>query len=759
MIPLWCFVTRGFRIFTRSSGRPLNRRSCKAAMSQRPKHIYEFGPFRLDAAEHLLLRDGEAIPLTPKAFDLLLALVERHGRLLEKDELLKKVWPDTFVEEANLASNISQLRKALGDGENGLRYIETVPKRGYRFVAGVMKLEENGAEQTVRKSTGLQSLTGGSVFAADGFDGATTRISKTESPARGVKHHKWGAMLALAILIILGAGILYFFLRPPLPPKVLGYVPVTRDGLPKTRGSNGSYWISSLVSDGARVYFNERTGGRTGIAQVSSTGGETVAIPVPFHTGIFWDVSTSRSELLVAGYDGLEDEAPLWALPVLGGAPRRIGNLLGHSGAWSLDGQQVVYANGSALYLAKSDGTESRVLAPVAGRPYWPRWSPEGSRLRFTVRDTRTGSYSLWEVSANGANPHPLLSGWNTPAAECCGNWTPDGRYFVFQSTRNSTTQIWVMREQTGFFQRASQEPVQLTSGPLNYYAPAPSQDGKKIFVVGEQGRGELARYDTRTQQWGSYLSGISAEQLDFSWDGEWVVYVTYPEGSLWRSKVDGSQRLQLTYPPMQASLPRWSPDGKQIAFSARAPGKHWKTYLISAEGGSSQQLTPGERMELDPGWSADGKTLVFSDQEAKTIHLLDLRTGQVSMLPGSEGMHAPRWSPDGRYIATIPAEARDKLLLFDFTTQKWTVLAQQQALWPRWSRDGKSIYFSSARDNDMSRVRIDDRKIERLSSLKDFRLAPGAFGAWVGWTPDDQPLMLRDVGTQDIYDLEWQTP
>src|SRR5262250_1468279 len=114
-------------------------------MSQHPRHSYEFGPFRLDAAEHLLLRDGEAVPLTPKAFDLLLALVERHGHLLEKEELLKKVWPDTFVEEANLASNISQLRKALGDGENGQRYIDTAPKRGYRFVASVREIVREGA--------------------------------------------------------------------------------------------------------------------------------------------------------------------------------------------------------------------------------------------------------------------------------------------------------------------------------------------------------------------------------------------------------------------------------------------------------------------------------------------------------------------------------------------------------------------------------------------------------------------------------------
>src|SRR5262250_700569 len=119
-------------------------------MSQHPRHSYEFGPFRLDAAEHLLLRDGEAVPLTPKSFDLLLALVERHGHLLEKDDLLKKVWPDTFVEESNLSYNISLIRKALGNGENGLKFIETVPKRGYRFVANTKKVVDDGAEPTIQ---------------------------------------------------------------------------------------------------------------------------------------------------------------------------------------------------------------------------------------------------------------------------------------------------------------------------------------------------------------------------------------------------------------------------------------------------------------------------------------------------------------------------------------------------------------------------------------------------------------------------------
>jgi len=150
------------------------------------------------------------------------------------------------------------------------------------------------------------------------------------------------------------------------------------------------------------------------------------------------------------------------------------------------------------------------------------------------------------------------------------------------------------------------------------------------------QPRGELARFDVKSRQFVPFLSGISAEGVSFSRDGQWAAHVTFPEGTLWRSKVDGSERFQLTFPPMTVGLPRWSPDGKQIAFMGQMPGKPIKIYRIAAEGGRAEQLTTGDHNDADPNWSADGTSLVFAGNPSiesgiQSINVLNLKTRQVA--------------------------------------------------------------------------------------------------------------------------------
>jgi Tol biopolymer transport system component len=350
------------------------------------------------------------------------------------------------------------------------------------------------------------------------------------------------------------------------------------------------------------------------------------------------------------------------------------------------------------------------------------------------------------------------LSGYSDPPAECCGNWTPDGRYFVFQSTKNNRTHIFAIQEKAGLFSKVADGPIQLTAGPLNYYAPLPSADGKRLFVVGSQPRGELSRLDSKTRQFGPYLSGLSIEGLDFSKEGEWVAYVTFPEGSLWRSKLDGSQQVQLTFPPMQVFLPRWAPDGKRIAFAATTPGKPQNIYLIPADGGQPEQVTKDQ--EVDVGWSSEGNQLIFgtpSGAAGPAIHLLNLNTHERLTLPGSEGLFSPRWSPDGDYIAALTVDG-GSLRLFEVATQKWVELAKLPIGYPSWSRDSKFIFFDTAGSEPaLYRVRISDRKLEQLVSLTNIRRT-GTF-AWTGLAPDDSPLLLRDAGTEEIYALDWQAP
>jgi hypothetical protein len=376
----------------------------------------------------------------------------------------------------------------------------------------------------------------------------------------------WTAVAGAAVLLL--AAALGFLLTRPLPlPKVSDYVQITNDGLPKVFGS------APLVTDGARLYFTPAAS-PWGLAQVSAEGGETIRATAPFPSILLADISPNHTELLVLNVAGAGPEYPIWALPALGGSSRRLGSRLGHDGAWSPDGQNIVYANGQDLFVASAHGGESHKLVSLPGTASWIRLSLDRSRLRFTVNDFKTNSNSLWEVSADGSELHPLLPGWNNPPAECCGNWTPDGRYFLFQSTRAGKTGIYVIAEKGGLFRKAAKEPLLLTAGPLSYYSPVPSLDGQRIYVVGSQGRGELQRYDLKTGQISPFLPGLSAEGLDFSRNGEWVAYVTFPEGSLWRSKADGTERVQLTFPPLSAILPRWSPDGRQIAFTATIPGK-----------------------------------------------------------------------------------------------------------------------------------------------------------------------------------------
>jgi Tol biopolymer transport system component len=367
----------------------------------------------------------------------------------------------------------------------------------------------------------------------------------------------------------------------------------------------------------------------------------------------------------------------------------------------------------------------------------------------------------LGEISADGKTYRRLLENWHPGDDVSSGNWTPDGKVFVFQTLHNwGRADLWAIREKADFFHKANSEPVQLTSGPLNFYAPQPSSDGKKIYAIGEQPRSELVRYDAKTGQFLPYLGGISASRLAVSRDAKWVSYVSYPEGELWRCRIDGSEKLQLTSKPLAVFSSAWSPDGTTIAVSGQNPGTEIQLYLVAAEGGALQEVKATRLNATSVSWSSDGKSILFNDERypgASTVRFVDLKTLTTTPVPNSDNLIHPILSPDGAHIVATTLDG-DKLLLFDFAAQKWSELAKTAIGDFTWSSDGKFVYFDNGFNADQAifRVRVSDHKVEQVASLKDFRRVVTLWNTWFGLTPDGSPLLMRDIGTQEVYALDF---
>lgn len=585
-----------------------------------------------------------------------------------------------------------------------------------------------------------------------------TALTLAMSAAPPLKKTLW-AVTAAVVLLLVAAAIWNF-----IPAKV----PRVTRSTQLTYGSDPSY---SVVTDGSRLYFRENRTEDQKIAQVSVAGGEVSVLPIPISHPVIADISPDHSQLLISTTDSEND--PLWTLPLPTGSPLRLGDIEVNGASWAPDGKHLLLTRGDSVYLAAPDGSNLRKIVSVAeGVAQCAGFSPDGSRIRFGVIDRQVDAPTLWEVRSDGSDLHQLLLGWRA-ALECGGNWTPDGRYFVFGSeTGDGAHDIFAMRESQGIFSKSPGTPIRLTFGPLKFEAPVVSLDGKKLFVYGWHQRGELVRYDPASRQFLPFLGGISAERVSFSRDGKWVAYSMVPGYDLWRSRADGSERIQLTSPVANTKFhnPRWSPDGKQIAVMSEVAGAPWKILLISANGGSPTPLLRENNPQLDPQWSADGSQIAFGTGEATgtdkpEIRIVNVHTHHVSTIPGSSGMFSPRWSPDGRYLAALSFEVHPgKIFLYDFHTQEWAEWIKDEDIgYPSWTADGRYLEYVQHENGDseprVRRVKIGNSHPEDLFGLKGLRRFDGIAGPWSDIAPDGSRMFLRDTSGRDIYSLDVDFP
>jgi Tol biopolymer transport system component len=395
-------------------------------------------------------------------------------------------------------------------------------------------------------------------------------------------------------------------------------------------------------------------------------------------------------------------------------------------------------------------------------------WTPDGRRLRYNGPDRATQRWWTWERDVDGERtpPRPL---W--PWADV-GRFSPNGRHYVlsrinFKDRRNDLAVASVPR----WLSSSPPALSTLTSGPLSWYRPALSPDGKRLFAVGEAAAGELLRFDATAGRFEPHLGGMAATFVEASPDGAWVAWSSFPDFALWKSRPDGSERQALSPPGWWVAHGRWSPDGRSITFIATPPDEEGRVltdshlYRVAAEGGEPVLLVegPAERPLWDPCWLPDGRTIVYSalNGEQPGILQVDADTHAVLPFPGGERFLYPKCSRQGDILATEPVRGSPDGLAWRFASQTstWTRLGSSSLTYPTWTRDGRAIVGLNVRTRRIERRHLDSGQVDVVADVSGIPVV-GVMGAWwMGLAADDSPLILRDRSTREFYALDWEAP
>jgi DNA-binding winged helix-turn-helix (wHTH) protein/Tol biopolymer transport system component len=672
----------------------------------------KFGVFEFDPQARELTKHGVRLKVQEQPIQILAALLEQPGQIVPREDLQRRLWPDgTFVDyEQSLNKAVNKLREALGDSADRPIYVETLPRRGYRFVAPV---EGNRTVNPIRKTVP-----------------ARRRVSS------------WLAAAAFVVSAVIGTG-----LWPINVPQVERVVQLTNDTTLKVG-------IGRLISTGNRVLYSDGNE----VWSVAASGGEPKSLSLPFLHGIkiLSGYSSIRQQIFLASaYSGKSGANELWLAGTEGEAPHKVAEIQPPiRGSISPDAERIAYSASDGIYIYTiGNGERKRIHATTDLSPMlW--WHPSGSRVGFLAPPDNRQKVQAWEVNDDGTHLQRIVP--EAEQGQGSGGWSRDGKRFFYLGEEGEI----FLRVEPGIVGWLRKPVVSRLTASGQFRSPPALDpaDPKRLYAVGSVLRGETMRYDRKARRWIPFLSGFSGEKIDFSPDGQWLAYVTLPQSELHKCRLDGSSDVVLAS-GVEAVNPSWSPDGRQIAFSGRPLGTSvkFKLWLVSPEGNAAPHPA-GIESGTDTLWSRDGDKILLGkdDSTQSRIRILHLKTGELESIADTERLFSPRWSPDNNQILALEVNS-GKLRIFDVVRGEWRRLTEYGVGFPEWSRDGKHIYgeLGSFSAVDAIRIEVATGKREEIARTDFKPLGAIGSGPWLGWTEDWEPLTVRDSSSTQVYRID----
>jgi Tol biopolymer transport system component/DNA-binding winged helix-turn-helix (wHTH) protein len=597
-------------------------------MGSEPKtRFYRFDDFIVDAGRCLLLRGDRPVPLNPKAFDLLLTLIESRGQVLTKDELLDRVWPNQSVEEGNLPVHVSAVRKALGERRGENRYVVTLPGRGYRFVADVADVPR--------------------VPVTAGTDVSNRAYSRWLAPA---------AVTVIVVGVLLASGVAYGRRHRTR---------ATTDRLSMSGSARATRQLTAVGNVSSAALSRD---GRQFAYVLFDKGKESLWL-APINDGAPTQLRPAEDidyESVTFAPDGgrlfYSMRGTLYAMPTSGGAPQRIQRV---DGAFSLspDGTRLAFIRRdnkrhvSAIVVAdlngKDDEREVATLPAGAGfSAYGPAWSPDGTMLAIGASAlTAAGQSVMTGIQiADGAMRTLSTQTWSSIGKAA---WLGDGSGVVFNAIgANSDYHIWFLGIPTGELHKITND--------LSRYGRASvsvSDDGTLLLSVRGEINSSIWAGPASDAAQSHQVTSRSVGKLDGSAGLSWtpagrIVYASFFNNgySLWTTSVDGSDAKQLTSSGFTDTFPKMTADGRHVVFASNRSGGS-DIWRINADGGDLLPLTSGGRSG-QPDTTRDGRWVLYAASEDgdQAIWKVSIDGGQPIRVIGRASW--PRISPDGTMIA-----------------------------------------------------------------------------------------------------------